>query len=288
MRFRWLCVLGLGSLAASAPAAALSIVPTSDEAVLQDAIFGNLAGLTVTSFSVSGHALLPLGERSTGTYTNASGTYGIGRGVVISTGDVAAYGDGPNTFEGTSTDFLSPATPADDLLLDPITGIDVLTGQPYDHFDVTRIDITFDAAPTVENVFFTIVFGSEEFQEFVGSPFIDAFGIYFNDTNIALVGGAPVNINHPAANTIAGTELDGLVAPGGNPLLRFQVPVVPGSTGNRLTFIVGDSSDEILDTTVFISGFGSVDPVAEPSGVALLAMGVAALAARRRRAAARA
>ncbi|HEU4430146.1 MAG TPA: choice-of-anchor L domain-containing protein, partial [Myxococcota bacterium] len=276
MRKTWLLAFSLAL--AAGPASAISVVPTSDETALQNAIFGSLAGLTVTDFSVSGHTEMFSGDQSTGTYTNASGTYGIGPGVVISTGHAGNYGDGPNAEGGLSTAYFIAATAADDLLLDPITPIDPNTSEPFDHFDVTRIDITFDASPDVANVFFTIVFGSEEFNEFIGSDFIDTFGIYFNGTNIALVGGEPVNINHPDVSNIAGTELDGLIAPGGDPLLLFQVPVTPGSSGNTLTFIVADTSDEIFDTTVYISGVGSVDPVPEPAVTALLLAGAAALA----------
>lgn len=56
----------------------------------------------------------------------------------------------------------------------------------YDHYDVTPVDTTFDASASVSNVFFTIVFGSEEFNEFIGSQFIDALAIYFNGNNIVL------------------------------------------------------------------------------------------------------
>jgi hypothetical protein len=281
MRVSRLSLLGLCALVVAESSGALSITPTADPTTLQNAIVGGISGMTVTGFTVAGHSISGSGEMSTGTYTNASGTYGIGAGVVISTGHVGNYADGPNAESGQSTDFFAPATAGDDLLLDPITGIDPGTLLPYDHFDVTRIDITFDASASVSNVFFTIVFGSEEFNEFIGSAFIDAFAIYFNGNNIALQGGQPININHPAVANIVGTELDGVIAPGGNPLLLFQVPVVPGSTGNTLTFIVGDTSDEILDTTVYIAGVGSENPVPEPMALVLLAAAGLALGGRR-------
>jgi hypothetical protein len=263
------------------PAGALSITRTSDTTTLRNAIFGNLPGVTVTAFTVSGHTELPTGEQSTGTFTNASGTYGIGAGVVISTGDVAAYGDGPNTADNTSTAFGGlgvPSEAADELLLDPI---DPSGAQNFDHFDVTRIDITFDADATVSTMFFSIVFGSEEFNEFIDSEFIDAFGIYFNGTNIALLNGEPLSIQNPAVANLTGTELDGVLAPGGNPLMQFQVPVTAGTTGNRLTFIIADTSDPIYDATVYISGIGS-QVVPEPSVLALLGVGALGIAARRR------
>ncbi len=92
-------------------------------------------------------------------------------------------------------------------LLDPITG------GTFDHFDTTQLDLTFDST--------TVVFGSEEYSEFVGSSFIDGYGFYLNGVNIAQVGGQPVNINHPAMMALSGTEFDGILAPGGNPVLLF-------------------------------------------------------------------
>ncbi len=270
--------LPLAWIAFASPASALTITPTANGATLQSALLGGIDGLTIQSVTVAGHTN-GLGQSSTGTYTNASGTYGIGDGVILSTGDVAAYGDGPNQTDSTGTLYGTigvMASAADELLLDPITG------GTFDHWDVTRLDITFDADLTVDEVFFTIVFGSEEFDEFVGSDFIDGFGIYFNGTNVAIAAGFPVSINHPDTVSIAGTELDAVVAPGGNPLLVFRVPVVAGSTNNQLTFIVADTSDPIYDTTVYISGLGSQFPVPEPSLLALLPLGLALVAGARR------
>lgn len=218
------------------------------------------SGVTVTGATLSGHTQTVLGAVSSGTFTNASGTYGIGPGIMLSTGNVSDYGDGPNTDGGFSTVYGPlgslgvPATPAQEALLDPITG------GTFDHFDVTQLDLTFNS--TTGSVFFTVVFGSEEYQEFVGSNFVDGYGFYLNGVNIAQVGGQPVNINHPAMMALSGTELDGILAPGGNPVLLFSGPALPN--GNTLTFIAADTSDAILDSAVYISSLSGVNPVPVP------------------------
>ena len=84
----------------------------------------------------------------------------------------------------------TPATPAQELLLDPITG-DPGTQTFYDHYDVTELVINFDMQPGFDQVAFKIVFGSEEYPEFVDSPFIDGFGMFLNGVNIAQVGNQP-------------------------------------------------------------------------------------------------
>jgi hypothetical protein len=142
-------------------------------------------------------------------------------------------------------------------LLNPITGSD-------SHFDVVQLDIEFDTASNVSQVTFFGAFGSEEWPEFVGS-FNDGFGLYVNGVNEAGVsefnGGAPlpVNIDHPSMAAITGTELDGVLAPGSNPVLRFDVPVNPGTT-NNFTIILADTNDAALDTTIYLSSFIAANP----------------------------
>lgn len=271
-------------------ASAAIVTPTSSSAALKAALFGGGgAGIDLSSVSMSVAFNTKAGQLSVGTYSNASGTYGIGPGVILSSGSVADYGDGPNTSGSKTTNFdeggAAAATAAQELLLDPITG------GGFNHFDVTQIDVMFDMLPGSDKVFFNVVFGSEEYSEFVGSSFIDGFGLYVNGVNVAFVGGQPVNINHPDMAFVPGTELDGILT-GGNfsaYVHTFSAPAL--ATGNKLTFIVADASDSVLDTTVYLSQLGGSPPppppvVPEPATVALWSVGGAIgllIAARRRR-----
>jgi hypothetical protein len=247
---------------------AITVTQNTNALSLADMLDASGAGLTVTGATLSGHT--SAGAASSGTYTNVSGIYGIGPGIILSTGNVSDYGDGPNTddlrttFYGTSGE---PATAAQEALLDPITG------GSFNHFDVTQLDINFDS--TSGTVFFAVVFASEEYPEFVGSDFIDGYGFYLNGVNIALVGGQPVNINHPDMTALTGTEFDGVLAPGGNPVLLFSGPALP--TGNTLTFIAADTSDAVLDSAVYITSLSGENPVPLPPAVWLLGSGMAGL-----------
>ena len=269
---------------------AQAIVVTQDTvaASLAAAILSGSPGLTVTGSSLSGQS--SGGAVSSGTFTNASGTYGIGSGVVLSSGNVSNYGAGPNTATGFTTGYGAAASGTQEALLDPITG------GSLDHFDVTQLNLTFDVGAGVSRVFFNVVFGSDEYAEFVGSSFIDAFGIYLNGVNIATFSGNPVNIDHPSMAFLGGTELDGILDPTagtGDPIMLFQGNVAAGSTGNTLTFIIADSGDDSLDSTVYIEGFGTSnpgggtsgggDPIPEPASMLIFGLGLAGLAFTRRK-----
>lgn len=234
-----------------------------------------------------------------GLYTNAAGTYGLpAQGIVLSTGNVADYQTGPNLTSSQSTSYsetplvpppfvegpggefpggefpvvlssfpgISPLalssslSPSDEELNDILSGI---TGQS-DHFDAVSLDIEFFASAATTQVSFFAVFGSEEFPEYVNGGVNDGFGLLVNGINVASAGGGgqPINIDHPDFATFTGTELDGLLAPGGNPVLRFDVPVNPGDV-NSLRVVLADAGDSVVDTTVYLSSF-----FAAPSGPA--------------------
>ena len=277
-------VLAAVGMVTAGSASAIVITPTLDATTLGNALLGGGgAGIDLTSVSISVSGQTSGSAISAGTFTNASNTYGIGPGVVISSGDAADYGDGPNTSGSNTTIF--GATLAQEALLDPITG------GSLNHNDVTQIDIGFDMLPGFDTVFFNVTFGSDEYPEFIGSSFIDAFGLYVNGTNIAQVNALPINIDHPDMVALAGTELDGILggADGdfGPYVHTFSQVVGDGSLGNTLTFIIADSGDSSLDSTAYISQLGGSEPppppVPVPAPLALLGIGLVALAARQRK-----
>lgn len=302
----------------STPAQAIVISATQDTNSLINALIGGGGtGIVVTNVTLNGHQqsisiggpdFPPSTLTSSGTYTNDTGTYGIGAGVVLSTGGVEplsfsgteaipGYGDGTSQSDSNSwayggtfppstdpddPDLGVPASPAQESLLDPITSRpDLDPPETYDHFDVTELIISFDMQSGFDQVSFGVVFGSEEYPEFVDSPFIDGFGMFLNGVNIASTGGRPVNIRHPDFAALPGTELDGVLAPNNIPLLTFSGLVNP--TGNTLRFIVADTSDGVLDTVVYFSSLDGVPQVPVPPAAWLAATALAACVPRLRR-----
>ena len=244
------------------PDPGITITPENDATALAQVLTESSSGLIITDTSMQGHLGGIGGELfafdseaiSSGVYESGGDVFGLlGRGIVLSSGDVRDYGDGPNTSPGKTTtfgeDYGTQATFEQQQLLFPISG------QPF-HYDVTQIDISFDLAPNFDTIFFNVVFGSDEYAEYVGSSYIDAFGIFVNGENIAVQDGLPINVNHPSMASIPGTELDGILAPNGNPVLTFSKTLEAGSKDNTLTFIIADSGDAYLDTTAYFSSVG--------------------------------
>mgnify|MGYP005850079423 CR=1 FL=1 len=160
---------------AVAPAAAQAIVvtPTQSATTLANALLAGGSGVVVTGATLTGNRQQSFEQpgafwTSSGTFTNASNTYGIGAGVVLSTGAVEFYGTGRNILDDTSVIYftesfqLAAATPAQEALLDPITTVGEDT---FDRFDETELVIQFDMQQGFDQVRFNVVFGSEEYPE---------------------------------------------------------------------------------------------------------------------------
>jgi len=230
---------------------AITVTQTTDVDTIKNALLTGL-GIDMDSVVIT----LEGDPLQFGTFVNPTTTYGIGDGVVMSSGNVNHYNDGPNTSPDWTTGYGVPATPEQEALLDPITG------GTFNHFDVAVMRIKFDMLPGYDKIYFNVVFGSEEYDEYVGSSFIDGFGMYVNGVNVAYVGGLPVNINHPEMEFVAGTELDGILGGSdgifGEYVHTFSASVNPKD--NELIFIVADTSDDELDTTVYISHIGGIPP----------------------------
>lgn len=246
-------------------AEAISISQTNNAAALGTALGG---GVTVTS--VSGNAL------QFGTYTNGSGLWGIGSGIVMSTGNVNHYNDGPNLSGQNTTSFGGPGQ------------ADLNTLAGFGTLDAATLLIDFVAASTQFS--FDFVFGSEEYPEWVGSTYNDVFGAFIGGpggTNIAydqLLN--PITINSAWMTSPTGTELDGATV-----LLTTTYGGLTVGNTYSLMFGIADTSDPYWDSTVYISNFrstqgqpvGTNPAVPEPSTMLLLGSGLTAAAFFRKR-----
>ena len=238
-----LLTLTAGGVALLVPAAAeaqFTIVPTNDATVLADALLGGTGAVTITSSTYSGAAT------ASGTYTD--GPMGIANGVILTSGSALAALP-PDNSGSTGTVNGEPG--------DPLCG--QLTA-PYNSFDRARLDIVFDLAAGYDGISFQLIFGSEEYPEYLGQGFNDSVGVWLNGTDVSNqiafdASGNAVNINGGFFNggSVVTPPTNGLEYDGSTGLLLAQGALTGGSTGNELHIVVCDASDSDLDSGALLA-----------------------------------
>ena len=240
---------------------AIAVTASTDATALATAIAGS--GVSVSNATLSGAT-----ATAAGTFTGGAGSVGFAEGVVLTSGIVACV-PGPNSSSG-------------------------CTGGG------TTTSLKFDFTSDTGEIFFQYVFGSEEYNEWVGSQFNDKFELRLNGVNIALLPGGlgVVEINNVNCGTNSqfyrnnaggvGTacaslnldiQYDGLTT-----VLTAGAKLLEGI--NTFEFTVFDRGDSALDSGVFIkagSFSGTPPTVPEPGTLAMLGLGLLGLAAGRRK-----
>jgi|GEM_PF-1252240 len=252
------CILGavlLGfAISDQRAVAQLSVNPLNNVLTPQQLV-NRLLGSGVSAFNVTYTG----SNNAAGSFCGGTGIIGFQNGIVLTSGS-AINVIGPNNSPDASTDNGLPGDPALDALI-----------PGYQTFDACVLE--FDFIPQGNQVQFNYVFGSEEYNEFVNSPYNDVFGFFVNGVNFALLPGTatPVSINnvnngyHDTSGMATGpcqncssyidntgtpsarnTQLDGLTV-----VLPMIAPVVAGAV-NHMKIAIADAGDHILDSAVFL------------------------------------
>jgi cysteine-rich repeat protein len=214
---------------------------------------------------VNGSASFTGFNEGSGFFTGGEDFLPFNEGIVLTSG-IANQLPGPNTASGANPDLFS-----DQSINGTITGGDQqlsqLVGAPT--FNAAVLEFSF--IPSNDVVSFRYVFGSEEYNEFVGSEFNDIFAFFLNGTNIALIPGSQVEIRINSVNansnsqfftdnTLPGaplnTKLDGLV--GVRQALYATGPVAAGQV-NTIRLAVADVFDASFDSAVVIEADSFID-----------------------------
>lgn len=226
---------------------------------LVTALLGN--GVTVTNVTFTG------ANNAAGTFTGGTGIVDFAGGIILSSGDIS-YVPGPNTQDDVTADNMH----AGDADLDGLI-------PGYTTFDACVLEFDFECSGT-QIIQFQYVLSSEEYNEWVNTPYNDVFGFFLNGQNIAIVpgsAGTPVSINNvncdnpynppngsfcnlyvnnscadipPGTFPCAGvrdTQMDGMTV-----VLTAIGVLTPGV--NHIKLAVSDAGDPILDSNVFIQG----------------------------------
>jgi hypothetical protein len=240
----YICALAL--VAASMQAA----ITTKNLTTLKPEDLGNLlagAGIQISNVKFTG-STSAAGSFAGGT---AAGL-GIESGVILSSGALENV-IGPNDETGAST---SLGTPGDGDLNSLIA--------PNTTNDATILEFDFIAESS--NFAIQYIFGSEEYQEWVGSSFNDVFGFFLDGQNIAYVAGSSTqlvsvnSINHvsntgfyvdnPTGTGTFNTEIDGFTV-----VLVASATVTPGAV-HHIKLAIADAGDSALDSIVVLAAGG--------------------------------
>ena len=273
-------------IAFSVPAFSMTITPMGDATTFAQSLVGS--GVTISNVIYTGAAV------ASGYFTGGSAAgIGIDTGIVLTSG-YASYLNGTSN----TSDAISYGNG-----LGGDANLDTLI-PGYDTYDATVLEFDFVSDGTA--AYFSYVFGSDEYNEWVDSSYNDVFGFFFGDENVALIPGTstPVSINNVNNDANSGYYNDNDPSDLGTPtpfafeydgftdVFEAQILGLTAGDTYHLKLAIADAGDTALDSGVFLlAGSFSEDPgggdpptgIPEPATMFLLGSGLIGLVGFRRK-----
>lgn len=252
----------LAVFSCSVLSAQLTVSQQAAQSLVQNVLLGN--GVTASNISFSG------ASQMLGSFNGSSSNIGLANGIILSTGRIQDA-TGPNQSSGSG----------ENLSQNGFAPLEQAIGNGAETQDAAVLKFDFVCEGDVVN--FRYVFASEEYPEYVGSEFNDAFAFFIQGPgitgmqNIALIPGTtlPVAINNVNAGTNnnffvnngngttsggSTVEFDGFTRP-----LIARANVIPCQQ-YTITIVIADVSDGIYDSAVFLEGQSFTSPEVEVTG----------------------
>jgi len=238
------------------PTTPMTAYSGSNVTSLVNAILGANSGISVDASSIT---LKASGNDAVNFYDGSLSQLGIGSGLLITSGTTPGTSNTVGWFGQDNTQYDALGNPLNYNNGDP--EIDAVVNSVFQtqSYDATALSFNFSVTdPAATSVSFDLVFGSDEYPEWVDA-FVDCAVIIVNGVNYALFNHdpkAPLSVISP--NLAAGYFQDnaGNVLPieydGVSHVLKIVAPINPGQV-NSIKIAVADTGDHIYDSGMFIS-----------------------------------
>jgi hypothetical protein len=259
-----LCVIAFLSFSVMASAMTITPFDTADD--MAQSLVG--PGIIISNVTYTG------AEVASGYFSDGiASEIGIDTGIVLTSGYASNLNGTSNTSDG-------------------ITGANVLAGDTqldalipgYTTYDATILE--FDFVSSGDAAYFNYVFGSDEYDEWVGSSYNDVFGFFINGTNVALIPGTttPVAINNVNPGSYSEYYNDNDLSEnlpyyfpfeydGFTDVFTAEILGLTAGETYHIALKIADAGDYVLDSGVFIqAGSFSETPqgVPEPCAAILI------------------
>ncbi|WP_029762144.1 choice-of-anchor L domain-containing protein, partial [Ectothiorhodospira haloalkaliphila] len=127
-------------------------------------------------------------------------------------------------------------------------------------YDASILEFSFNVVdPAITSLRFDLIFGSEEYPDYIDTSYVDIAAVIVNDENYALFDGDPARPMSVIGNNVeSGTLLDNMENQyaieynGISPRISIMVPLSHGGEYD-VRIGVADTGDEVLDSGLFVS-----------------------------------
>jgi hypothetical protein len=246
----WLATAGVAAAIVAVSGAGAAITPTTSAPDLATAITSNPSFVAYASF-----VTIPPGGGADAVSTTALAGFPTDGAsyAILSTGDASAAAN-PNSN--------NPDDPGPDDDQSAADGGGNVRGDS--DFDVTILKMDLKVAADVNCLSIDFRFLSEEYPEYVGQKFNDAFIAELDDNtwstsgssinapaNFAFApGNVPISVNATGATSVSPANAAGTTYDAATGLLSASTPITAGS--HSLYLSIFDQGDDILDSAVFV------------------------------------